>query len=263
MNLENASKRVIEVIELARRDVFGGYLEQRRDISPEFKDGGEPVTELDRVSSTFLISQLDKAFPGIEAVSEESPPEAFHQIPDRFWLIDPLDGTVNFIRGIPYCAISISLVESGKPVLGVTQNLLNGDTYYAYSGGGVYKNGWRIQRIGHENNKILSTGFPHARTLHAQHLSNLKSVFPYFSDIRRFASPCLDLCLLCEGCFDCVFEILKSWDFYAGQVTAKEVGLNMYITPSNKPLNQDVYFICGEEALVDRIREEADLLIRK
>ncbi len=262
MNLEKATGKAIEIVNATHREIFEDYISNNNSISIANKDGYEVVSETDKRASDFLIDRLGKAFPDIPVISEESPPETFKNVPDIFWLIDPIDGTFNFIRRIPYSSVSVSLISEGSPVIGITKDIFNGDIYHAYLNGGFYKNGSKTRRVVITNQKILSTGFkPSNPGLHQRHMLNLVKVFHHFSDIRRFASACLDLCLLCEGKLNVVFEVLRAWDCYAGIIMAEETGLKSYISADNIPLDNDAYFICGEEELVDAICKEADLSI--
>lgn len=260
MDLENMASEVIEIVNSTHQNIFQDSLDWK-NISTVMKGDNELVSEYDEYASDFLTNQLRIAFPDIAVISEESSPDTFTNVPDQYWLIDPIDGITNFVRGIPFASISISLVDAGSPVIGITKNIFSGDIYHAYQGGGFYKNSTRIQRKTNEEMKILSIGFPHKPSLRPIHLRNFNSVFNHFTEVRRFGSCCLDLCLLCEGKFNAVFEILKSWDFYAGIVMAKEVGLKYHIAEKDIPLDQDVYFICGEEEQVDYILEETSLIL--
>jgi myo-inositol-1(or 4)-monophosphatase len=259
-DLQKMTGQVTEIVNATHRDVFGSSPETITGIATELKDGHELVSEYDRRASDLLIERLRHAFPGIAAVSEESPPGTFDNLPEIFWLIDPLDGTMNFVRGIPYASISVSLVTKGKPVIGVTRAIFNGDIYHAFQGGGFFKNGEAVRRKRNDGDcKILSTGFPHQLSLHTRHLKNLNAVFHHFTDIRRFASCCLDMCLLCEGKLDVLFEIVRPWDFYAGVVMAEETGLKYHLTTHEGPFDRSVYFVCGDDSLVDAIVRESDL----
>ena len=262
-DLEHITKKAAEIIDLAWLDVFADHLKSQKSLTIELKHGYEVVSEVDKLSSEFLIERLEKILPGVPAISEESPPEAFRRTPERFWLIDPLDGTQNFIRGIPHATICVSLVEAGIPVIGVTKNIYTGDLYYAWQGGGFYRNRARAYRVPNSDGKtILSTGFAHDKSLHAQHLRNLIAVLPHFTDMRRFASFGMDMCWLCEGRLDASFEILAPWDFYAGWAMAKQVGLVCHVSGGEAPLDRRRYFVCGDQETVDFIRGVCDLTIR-
>jgi myo-inositol-1(or 4)-monophosphatase len=260
MELERTTREITRIVEDIRRTVFASAPGGR--VDSEMKGGYEVVTEYDKRSSDMLIKELAKAFPGIPAMSEESPASDFDLIPHECFLIDPLDGTMNFVRGLPYSSISVSFVENGKPVIGVTANISSDETFWAWQSGGFWKNGRRVKRIKYPG-MILGTGFAYETEVHPQHLANINRIFSRFTDMRRLASFCLDQCYLSEGKLDAVFEMVKPWDFFAGIVMAEESGLVTHIAEPLKSLSQQVYFISGEREIVDYIKQRTDFIIKR
>jgi myo-inositol-1(or 4)-monophosphatase len=253
------TSQVVKIVDSTRHEIFGDLAGWDGITDVATKEHSELVTEFDIRSSNCLIDRLSRNFQGVPVISEESPASAFPDLPDLFWLIDPLDGTLNFIRGIPYVSISVSLVQNGLPVIGVTGDIFTGNDYYAYDGGGFYRNGLQLRREKNPSGTILSTGVCHDRSLHARHINNVSAVFRHFTDFRRLGGACLDLCFLCEGKFNAMFEILKPWDCYAGMVMAREVGLTVFVPKPVKVINKELYFVCGEKELVELIKRDADL----
>jgi myo-inositol-1(or 4)-monophosphatase len=152
---------------------------------------------------------------------------------DVEWLVDPLDGTANFLHGFDAVGVSIALVEHGEPVAAVVHApfLANGSgggrMYTATKGGGAFRDGKQIAvstRVPEE--AIVATGFPFRRKhLLDAYLATLVPVFHRFEDVRRVGAASLDLCWVAEGVFDGYFELgLGPWDVAAGALVVREAG---------------------------------------
>ena len=150
------------------------------------------------------------------------------------WLVDPLDGTANFVHGLDAVGVSIGLVEHGSPVVGVVHAPLlphydgtRGRTYWATAGGGAFRDGRRIAVSSRRPEQaIVATGFPFRRKhLLPEFLGTFEPALQRFEDIRRVGAASLDLCWVAEGVFDGFFELrLGPWDVAAAAIVVREAG---------------------------------------
>jgi myo-inositol-1(or 4)-monophosphatase len=144
------------------------------------------------------------------------------------WLVDPLDGTANFLHGFPVVGVSVALVDGGQPVVGVVHAPLLGDTYTARLGGGAWHNG-RPMRVSTRPpvQSILATGTPFRakRTRLREYLQVFEGALRTFEDLRRAGAASLDLAWTALGAFDGYFEAaLGPWDVAAGALLVREAG---------------------------------------
>ena len=149
-------------------------------------------------------------------------------VSDRLWVVDPLDGTVNFLHGLPLWSVSIAIVEGGELVAGVVHAPALQMTFAAERGRGTTLNGHPATVSGTSDlgDAILATGFPYARdTLADNNLENIPRVGAVAGGLRRLGSAALDLALVANGCFDGFWEIhLEPWDIAAGVLLVNESG---------------------------------------
>jgi myo-inositol-1(or 4)-monophosphatase len=184
------------------------------------------VTAVDKESETLIIERIRNHFPDHYIMSEET---ANHGLQNGIsWIIDPLDGTTNFIHGFPFVAVSIAVCEDKRPVLGFVLDPVRQELFSARRGGGAYLNDKRIrtsQPPGLED-ALVATGFPHrTRNIIEPYLRSFRSVFESVSGIRRAGAAALDLAYLAAGRVDGFWEAgLKAWDIAAGSLLATEAG---------------------------------------
>jgi myo-inositol-1(or 4)-monophosphatase len=183
------------------------------------------VTEVDTQSEAMIKETLAAAHPGIGFLAEES---AESQTVDTFWVIDPLDGTTNFIHGYPSIAVSIALMERGEVMLGCVYDPLRDELYEAERGGGASLNGKPIAVSGAPSlaDSLLGTGFPFSVNQHIDaYLAAFKELFLQCRDLRRAGAAALDLCHVAVGRLDGFWELyLKPWDMAAGALIVREAG---------------------------------------
>ena len=196
-------------------------------IAVERKGSHDFVTSVDREAEQEIIDHLHKAHPDHAILAEETSSNAQPEA-EFEWLIDPLDGTTNFIFGIPHYAVSIALREQGKLMLGVVYDPFKQELFTAETGRGAFLDGRRIRtRAAHGlEDALLATGFPFRDGADLDHyLATLRVLIPGTSGIRRAGSAALDLAYVAAGRFDGFWEFgLKPWDMAAGIVLAKEAG---------------------------------------
>ena len=198
------------------------------EASPEIKGAGDYVTQVDLASEHAITRVLTSGEPGIPVVGEEEGGRR----EDRYWSVDPLDGTTNFVHGFPLVGVSIALVEDGRPVVGVVAAPFLEETYVALRGGGA-----RLLRSGAEPRllevsrrepaaAVVATGFPfrHKERL-PRYLRAFERCLERFEDLRRPGAASLDLAWVAAGVFDGFFELgLSPWDVAAGALLIEEAG---------------------------------------
>ncbi|MGP9799856.1 inositol-1-monophosphatase [Rheinheimera sp. NSM] len=185
------------------------------------------VTNVDREAEQAIVQVLQKSFPTHGIVGEEHG-DYGNNDSEFQWIIDPLDGTTNFIKGIPHFAVSIALKHQGKLDQAVIFDPLRGELFTASRGRGAQLNGTRIRvtNLPDMQGTILATGFPFKNKTHLPaHSAMLASLLTDAADIRRTGSAALDLAYVAAGRFDGFFEIgLKPWDIAAGELIVREAG---------------------------------------
>jgi myo-inositol-1(or 4)-monophosphatase len=195
-------------------------------LAVDKKGARDLVTVADRESEALILRRIREAFPRDAVQAEESASAASDA--ERQWIVDPLDGTTNFVYAIPHFAVSIGVWEHGAPLAACVFNPVLEECFLARRGGGATKNGARI-RVRQESRlseAVLCTGFSYRMEEKAD--SNLQH-FADFSactrGLRRLGSAALDLCYVGEGRYDGYWELhLSAWDVAAGGLVALEAG---------------------------------------
>jgi myo-inositol-1(or 4)-monophosphatase len=228
----STESRLDEFEKVARAAIFeAGNLIQGKLGSISFsqvhaKAPFDYVTAVDKESETLIVDRIGKHFPDHYIMSEETSNRGLQD--GVSWIIDPLDGTTNFIHGFPFIAVSIAVCEDKRPVLGFVLDPVRQELFSARLGGGAYLNGQRIytsQPPGLED-ALVATGFPHrTRNLLGPYLLTFRSIFESVSGIRRAGAAALDLAYLAAGRVDGFWEAgLKAWDIAAGSLLVVEAG---------------------------------------
>ena len=185
------------------------------------------VTTADKKAEEVLVAGLTKARPRFGFLLEEGGKIEGADTSNR-WIIDPLDGTTNFLHGIPHFSISIALERDGEPVAGVIYEPITDQMFWAEKGQGAYLNGRRIRVSARRRleESLFATGIPLAgRQDHARFLSQLKAVMAVSAGVRRFGSAALDLACVAAARYEGFWEFgLHPWDIAAGSVLVREAG---------------------------------------
>jgi myo-inositol-1(or 4)-monophosphatase len=184
---------------------------------------GDWVTEVDRQSEAAIRSVLERATPDVPILGEEEGGSAG----ECYWVVDPLDGTTNFLLGFPVVAISIALVEAGRPIVAVVRAPILDLSFSATRGGGAWSGGDPLRVSEREPGRaVVATALPfRVRTLLARYMAVLEMVFAGVEDIRRPGAAALDLAWVAAGVFDGYFELnLSPWDVAAGALLVEESG---------------------------------------
>jgi myo-inositol-1(or 4)-monophosphatase len=217
--------------DIAREAILsaGSLLEEafRRGVegSVTEKDRNDFVTEVDTQSERLIGEKLSRAYPDIGIMAEEE-----GAVPDQsqYWIIDPLDGTTNFIHGYPQIGVSIALSEDGETRLGLVHDPLRGELFEAVKGEGAFCNGSQISisAAGTLEESLLGTGFPFRVYQHLDsYLEVFKELFLRCRGVRRAGAAVLDLCHVAAGRLDGFWELyLKPWDMAAGALIVTEAG---------------------------------------
>lgn len=198
----------------------------RRDAAPlhtQVKGVGDYVTAVDHAAEAAAVAVLREAEPSIDLLAEERGGECSA----RMWVIDPVDGTTNFMRGFPEVGVSVALVEEGVPRVGVVAAPLTGGVWSAVAGEGAFDaSGRRLDVSAVTGKGVVATGFPFRRPeLRDRYLAVMTAAFGNFEDLRRAGAASLDLAYSAAGVWDGFFELnLSLWDIAAGSLLVREAG---------------------------------------
>ncbi len=198
-----------------------------QNLQVSVKGPGDYVSQADRKAEDILFTELSKARPGYAFLMEErgqiEGDDGQHRL-----IVDPLDGTTNFLHGIPLFAISIALERQGQIVAGVVYNPAMDELYTAERGGGAFMNDRRLRVAGRTKliDTVIGCGVPHlGRGHHGNFLIELRNVMAEVSGVRRLGSASLDLAYVAAGRMDGFWETgLSAWDVAAGILLIREAG---------------------------------------
>ncbi len=218
--------RLIEIIKEAGEILKDGFY-SKKDIT--FKAKKDLVTAYDVAVENFLKEKFSQEFKDFNIIAEESNNEKV-EFNDSI-IIDPIDGTTNFVNGLPHTAISVGVYKDKKPFIGIVYNPILNELYEAKLGEGAFCNGSKIS-VSQEDDfqkALISTGFPYTSGSCEDDLNDvlkkIKDVLPRCQDIRRFGSASLDLCYVAKGVYEGYYEMnLKAWDVSAGILILTEAG---------------------------------------
>lgn len=191
------------------------------------KGSNDFVTNVDKDAERLIIEIIRKSYPQHTIIAEESGELAGTE-QDVQWVIDPLDGTSNFIKRLPHFSVSIAVRVKGRTEVAVVYDPMRNELFTAVRGQSAQLNGYRLRGSNARDldGTILATGFPFKHKQHATPYMNIVTkLFTQCADFRRTGSAALDLAYVAAGRVDGFFEIgLKPWDFAAGELIARESG---------------------------------------
>ena len=218
----------VDTCEIARN--AGKFMSKERksfdNSKIESKGLHDLVSYVDKESEKQIIEQLQKILPESGFIAEEGTND---KKGERYnWVIDPLDGTTNYIQGVPIYSVSIGLLDGNELVLGVVYEVGRDECFYAWKDGGAYLNGKAIH-VSDRNNihdALLATGFPYSDFSRMEdYMIFLNKMMKEARGVRRLGSAAADLAYVACGRFDAFWEYdLKPWDVAAGAVIVKEAG---------------------------------------
>ena len=234
--------RIISIAEIAAREAGRAVLEQwdtyRADVRSKGKTDMVSAADLlaDRIISTHIRSE----FPNHRVLSEEDVRSDAYDYSGPLWIIDPIDGTANYVRGHPYFGISVAFAVDGIVQAGCVHAPALAETFLATKGGGATLNGRPIRHSSPTSliRSVVSTGFPHERDDCDALLRRVGVLLRHCQDIRRSSSPVLDISYVAMGRLDAHTETLFAWDVAAAGLIATEAGAirsNLIPVPDNIP----------------------------
>jgi myo-inositol-1(or 4)-monophosphatase len=198
-----------------------------QNLQVSLKGPGDFVSQADHKAEEIIHTELSRARPGYAFLMEERGVVSGEDDQHR-WIVDPLDGTTNFLHGLPIFSISMALERQGQIVAGVIYNPAMDELYTAERGGGAFMNDRRLRVAGRTKltDTIIGTGVPHlGRGHHGNYLVELRNVMAEVSGVRRLGSAALDLAYVAAGRCDGYWERrLNPWDVAAGLLLVREAG---------------------------------------
>ena len=197
------------------------------DKNINFKGSVDLVTEYDVMCENYLKDNLSKLFPSFKIIAEESNNKDIWDNSGNNIVIDPIDGTTNFVHGVPHIAISVGIYENGKGKYGAVYNPILDEFYSAETSKGAFLNGKEIKVSKTDSliNSLTATGFPYKQDNIGYTIGILEQVITKTRGIRRLGAASLDLCYTARGMFDIYYEeVLKPWDMAAGIIIVREAG---------------------------------------
>ncbi len=230
----------------------------------QVRSKGDPhdlVTAADVEAERRIASVIRDRFPDHNFRGEEAGNAG--RVSDWEWLVDPIDGTTNYARGLAYFSVSIAAVYQGRTVVGLVANPVLGETFTAIEGRGAFLNGERLQgpRATSFDEALMITGFYYDRGKNIdQTLSMIRRWYHRgFMGLRRLGSAALDLCYLAAGRADGYFEIgLNAWDFAAGEFIARQAGV-VVTDGEGKPLpHAKTTILAGTPEIWRTLKEDWD-----
>lgn len=221
---------LIDIMKEAGKELLLSYA--RKDFEIGTKNDGSVFTSAD-ITVNEIITKRISSLSSFPIVSEEGVQDnSLHKESEYLWLIDPLDGTKDFINGRPDFTINVALIKYNEPIFGIIFVPIHDDIYYASKGAGSFKNGDRIYSISTRNELIALESFYHSSTKNFSFYqkNNIANVIKYGSSLK--------FCKIAEGAADVYLRLSPTmeWDTAAGQIILTEAGGNLIDLTSNKPL---------------------------
>jgi len=217
---------MVKAVEAAGRGLLRDFGEVE-NLQVSRKGPADFVSQADIRTERILVKELTKARPGFGFLLEEGG-TIQGEDEDKRWIIDPLDGTTNFLHGIPHFAISVALEERGELIAAMVYNPITDEKFWAEKGQGAFLNGRRLRVAGRRSmdDAVYATGIPfRGHGDHGRFLNELESIMKVSAGVRRYGAASLDLAFVAAGRFDGFWETgLQSWDIAAGILLVKEAG---------------------------------------
>ncbi len=219
-------EKLIQIIKEAGKILIEGYYEEK---NVNFKAKKDLVTKYDVGIEEFLKEKFSKEFKDFNIIAEESNNDNINF--NNSIIIDPIDGTTNFVNQVPHTCISVGVYKNKQAYLAVVFNPILDELYTAQSGKGSFLNGKKLT-VSKEDDfqkSLISTGFPYTSGTNEDDLEDvlrkIKLILPKCQDIRRLGSAALDLCYVAKGVYEGYYEMnLKPWDVSAGVLILTEAG---------------------------------------
>ena len=275
MNLATITQQTIQVVQQA-----GDFIKQEaarfERSSIEYKAVNNLVSYVDKEAERLLVSGLRHILPEAGFITEEGTAGQETNADELYWVIDPLDGTTNFIHGLPVYCVSVGLVKEKKPIVGVVFHLGTNELFYGWQGGGAWlTEGLKVESVEGESvggesgvqlpikrlrvssantlgESLLATGFPYYKfEKQAEYLKILEILMQRTHGLRRMGAAAIDLAYVAAGRFEGFYEYnLNSWDMAAGLLLIEEAGghVSDFSGGDNYLFGGDVIAACGVHA---------------
>ncbi len=220
------------------------------NLQVSMKGAGDFVSKADVAAEEIIREELRTARPTYGWLAEEGG-EADGEDPTRRWIVDPLDGTTNFLHGLPHWAVSIALEHKGQVVAGVVYDPSKDEMFFAEKGQGAFMNDTRLRVSGRRSmiECLFSTGLPFGgRSDLPETLQELARIMPVCAGVRRFGAAALDLAYVAAGRYDGYWERrLNAWDIAAGSLIVREAGGFVEPLTVGGDILEDGEIICANE----------------
>ncbi len=233
--------------------------EERKKVKPsdiESKGSANFVSYVDKTAEKYFVEALKELFPEAGFIAEED--STLVKAEKYNWVIDPLDGTTNYLHGVPCFATSVALLDNNIPILGVIHEINMQECFYAWQNGGAWMNGERISvaKAGSLKESLVSTGFPYeAQDWNDKYIALFSNVQKSSIGIRRPGSAATDIAYVACGRFDAYYEYgIHAWDVAAGVIIVQEAGGVV------SDFSGGTDFIFGEQFVCGNKKVHADLL---
>ncbi|HKW40918.1 MAG TPA: inositol monophosphatase family protein [Gemmatimonadales bacterium] len=247
-----------DLVDVARRAAARAAAELRR-ITPQAtrywveKGPHDFVTDADRHAEALITQALSRDVPGSVVVGEELAPQG-DRTADVVWIVDPLDGTTNFLHSYPQYAVSIGCVVRGALSVGVVHDVVRDLVYWGATGLGAWQGEDRklqVSQVSEPRHALVGTGFPFKRlAVLRQYLDQFAAVIGATSGIRRAGAAALDLVDVAAGRLDCFWELtLAAWDVAAGVLLVREAGGLVTTLEGSSDVLQHGSVVAGNPAL--------------
>ena len=255
-------KELIKIIKKAGKILKKGYY-SNKDVT--FKAKKDLVTKYDVAIENYLKEKFTKKFKEFNIIAEES--DNTNVEFNNSIIIDPIDGTTNFVNGVPHTAISVGVYKDKKPYLAIVYNPILDELYEAKIGKGAFLNGKKL-KVSVEadlQKALLVTGFPYTSASNEDDLNDvvkkIKDILPLCQDLRRLGSASIDLCLVARGTFEGYYEMnLKPWDVSAGVLILSEAGGKITnINGGEYNLFEDKYIVATNGKIHDELIKNLNL----
>ncbi len=237
-------------------NIIAKGFENQSDLMTEAKGENDYVTRIDKEAEQAIIHKIKQSYPEHCFVGEEGGIVEGTET-DYKWVIDPLDGTTNFIKGIPHFCVSIALMHKGRLDQAVVFDPIRGELFTASKGAGAQLNGFRIRasKARELGQTILATAFPFKdKSKLAVYQQSFNKIFSQAGDVRRCGSAALDLAYVAAGRYDGYWESsIKPWDIAAGELIVREAGgLVTDFSGGNDPMHKGE-IVAGSAKVVQQL----------
>jgi myo-inositol-1(or 4)-monophosphatase len=264
---ETLAAEAAEFVRRRRAEVFGAHAGSADSSAVRSKSTPtDPVTVVDTETERLLRDRLGQLRPGDPILGEEGggPVDSGDSKPAPAdavtWVLDPVDGTVNFVYGIPAYAVSIGAQVNGVSVAGAVADVVGGLVYSAAAGLGAHvtdadgTNALRCSDVDELSMTLLGTGFGYAPGRRARQAELLARLLPVVRDVRRIGSAALDLCMVASGRLDAYYEHgLQVWDRAAGALIATEAGARVVLPEPNGPVGSAGLVVAAAPGIADQL----------